>query len=92
VANETGGELWRSVDGENWLPVNRRGFDNPYNIGIRSMASTPYGLFIGTANPFTPKVAVKRKGEWTYIDNPAGGTEIWRGTLDYNRNHLTNSA
>lgn len=82
VAHETGAELWRSADGENWLPVNRRGFDNPYNIGFRSMVATPYGLFIGTANPFAPKIAVKRHGEWTYVDNSSGGTEVWRGTLD----------
>jgi len=92
IASETGAELWRSADGENWLPVNRRGFDNPYNMGFRSMASTPYGLFVGTANPFSPKVAVQRQGEWTYIDNPAGGTEIWRGSLDYNSNHENNPA
>jgi len=85
IAQETGAELWRSADGENWLPVNRRGFNNPYNIGFRTMASTPHGLFIGTANPFAPKVAVKRQGEWTYIDNPSGGTEVWLGKLDYSR-------
>ena len=88
LAYGTGAELWRSADGENWLPVNRRGLDNPYNIGFRSMASTPHGLFVGTANPFGPKIAVKRKGEWTYISNPSGGTEVWQGTLSSSSSSL----
>jgi hypothetical protein len=83
ISQETGAELWRSADGENWIPVTRRGFNNPYNIGFRSMASTPHGLFVGTANPFGPEIAVKQQGEWTYIRNSSGGTEVWYGTLDY---------
>ncbi len=81
LAAKTGGGLWRSADGENWLPVNQRGFNNPYNIGFRNLVSTPYGLFAGTANPFGPRVGVKRQGKWTYVDNPAGGLEVWLGTL-----------
>ncbi|MGK7903830.1 MAG: hypothetical protein AB4352_20980 [Hormoscilla sp.] len=79
VENQGGCELWRSYDGENWLPVNRQGFGNPYNYGFRNMVSTPYGLFIGTANPYGPKVAKKIDDQWTYVDNPDGGLEIWLG-------------
>lgn len=82
VADEGGGELWRSCDGENWLPVDRRGFGNMYNYGIRNIVSTPAGLFIGTANPFGPRVAVKENGQWTYTDNPLGGLEVWLGNRD----------
>jgi hypothetical protein len=84
VQYQGGCELWRTYDGENWLPVTRRGFDNPYNYGIRNIVSTPYGLFIGTANPFGPKVAIKtpKKWEWTYEDNPRGGLEIWQGVIN----------
>lgn len=79
VKNQSGFELWRTRDGENWLPVDRRGFGTPYNIGIRNLVSTPYGLFAGTANPFGPRVAVKQEGEWVYSDNPRGGLEVWWG-------------
>ena len=77
-----GCELWRTCDGENWLPVTRTGFGNAYNYGIRSIVSTPYGLFISTANPFGPRVAVRvsQEWEWRYEDNPDGGLEVWHGT------------
>ncbi len=74
-----GFDLWRSWDGENWLPVTRTGFGNPYNYGCRNLVSTPEGLFIGTANPFGPRVAVRDGGQWIYQDNPQGGLEVWLG-------------
>jgi hypothetical protein len=80
IANASGAELWRSRDGENWMPVDRRGFGNPYNVGIRNLVSTPYGLFAGTANFFGPRVAVRHGAEWVYEDNPRGGLEVWHGT------------
>ncbi len=80
VRHQSGFELWRSRDGENWLPVNKKGFGNRYNIGVRNLVSTSYGLFVGTANPFGPRVAVKENGEWVYRDNPQGGLEVWLGS------------
>lgn len=74
-----GFELWRSYDGENWLPVNKQGFNNPYNVGIRNLISTPHGLFVGTANPYGPRVAINQGDNWVYTDNPRGGLEIWQG-------------
>src|SRR5262249_3427384 len=79
VGNEGGFDLWRTRDGDEWLPVTRRGFDNRYNCGIRTMVSTPYGLALGTANPFGGEVAVKRGGRWRYEPNPGGGLEVWLG-------------
>jgi hypothetical protein len=38
---------------------------------------------VGTVNPFAPKVAVQRDGEWTYEANPRGGLEIWLGNEMY---------
>jgi hypothetical protein len=62
-----GGDLWKSCDGVNWLPVSLNGFNNPYNYGIREIVPTPPGsipaLAIGTANPFTGR--------------PEGGCEVW---------------
>jgi hypothetical protein len=48
---------------------------NPYNVGLRTMASTPYGLFLGTANPFGPKV-LPLNGD-RYVHNPRGGCEVF---------------
>jgi len=79
VENNGGAELWRSQDGENWMPITRRGFGNPYNSGVRNIVSTPRGLFAGTANLFGPRVAVRRGTEWIYEDNPRGGLEVWLG-------------
>lgn len=74
-----GCELWRSRDGEGWEPVTRNGFGNRYNYGVRTMVSTPHGLFLGTANPFGPQVAQRTQADgWEYVDNPRGGLEVWR--------------
>jgi ubiquinone/menaquinone biosynthesis C-methylase UbiE len=75
-----GGHLWRTKDGERFYPVTRNGFGTPYNFGIRQMISSPYGLFVGTANPFGPLVGVKRNGKWDYEVNLRGGMEIWLGS------------
>jgi hypothetical protein len=77
-----GADLWRTADGENWLPVTKRGFGNAYNWGIRNIVSTPIGLFVGTANVFGPTVAIRDAATdtgWGYIQNPDGGLEVWQG-------------
>jgi cyclopropane fatty-acyl-phospholipid synthase-like methyltransferase len=74
-----GGELWRTQDGVHWHPVTLDGFGSLFNYGIRTMSSTPYGFFIGTANPFGPLVGVKTESGWRYQPNPRGGCEIWLG-------------
>lgn len=81
IEHQGGFDLWRTYDGENWLPVTRQGFQNPYNYGVRNIVSTPHGVFIGTANPFGPKVATKvsDEWEWAYTDNPNSGLEVWQG-------------
>ncbi|WP_226573216.1 hypothetical protein [Acuticoccus sediminis] len=79
IENEGGADLWRTRDGENWLPVTRRGFGNAYNFGIRNLVSTPRGMFVGTANVFGPRVAVRDGDGWVYEDNPLGGLEVWMG-------------
>lgn len=83
LKNEAGCDLWRSADGENFLPVTRAGFDNRYNLGLRNLLSTPAGLVAGVANPFGPRVAVRGEdGSFHYADNPRGGLEIWLGHPD----------
>ncbi len=82
VRAQAGFDLWRSQDGVNWLPVERNGFGNPCNYGIRTMASSEDGLFLGVANPFGPTMAVRRLAGWRYEPNE-GGCEIWLGAADY---------
>ncbi len=48
-----GGDLYRTADGVHWEPVFLDGLNNPDNHGIRTLESTPMGLFVGTENPFT---------------------------------------
>jgi cyclopropane fatty-acyl-phospholipid synthase-like methyltransferase len=74
-----GFELWKSQDGVHWLPVTQNGFGNPYNVGARTLVSTPSGLFVGTANPFGPKVAAKTAKGYVYVPNDYGGLEVWHG-------------
>ena len=75
--NTSGFDLYRSYDGENWVPVTTNGMGNPYNMGLRTLQSTPYGMFIGTANPWGPRV-MPLDGD-RYVDNPRGGCEVFRG-------------
>jgi hypothetical protein len=80
VDHSAGCSLWRTADGDNWLPVTKVGFDNRYNLGVRNLVSTPYGLCAAVSNPFGPRVAAPDDdGNWRYIDNPRGGCEIWLG-------------
>jgi hypothetical protein len=80
VSRELGGfDLWRSRDGVRWDCVTRSGFGNQYNWGLRNFASTPYGLFFGTANPWGPTIAIQRHGRWQYVENPRGGCEVYLG-------------
>lgn len=73
--NQSGFDLYRSFDGENWVPVTTNGLNNPYNIGLRTMVSSPYGMFLGTANPFGPKVLPLDGNR--YEHNSRGGCEIF---------------
>src|SRR4051794_13646550 len=81
-----GCELWRAARGGAWARITRNGFGIRYNWGIRTLISTPVGLFVGTANPFGPEVAVRGPTGWQFQHNPRGGTEIWHGSLDHAAN------
>jgi len=79
VEREAGFNLWRSPDGIHWFEVSGDGFGNPYNYGVRTLHGCGSGLYVGTANPFGPEVAVRTAAGWTYSPNPRGGLEIWEG-------------
>ena len=54
TGNPEGFDLWVSDDGINFEPVTTDGFGRPEDFGGRIMlGSEEYGLFLGTANPFT---------------------------------------
>lgn len=80
LENNAGFDLYRTYDGENWVPVTTNGMDNPYNIGLRTLVSSPHGFFIGTANPFGPKY-MPLDGQ-RYVHNPRGGCEIFFAAND----------
>jgi hypothetical protein len=75
--NSSGFDMYRTNDGVNWVPVTLNGMGNPYNMGMRTLESTPYGLFVGTANPWGPNVMPLDGDE--YVFNPRGGCEIFLG-------------
>jgi len=75
--NQSGFDLYRTNDGVNWVPVTTNGMGNPYNMGLRTLESTPYGLFLGTANPWGPKV-MPLDGD-AYVFNKRGGCEVFLG-------------
>jgi hypothetical protein len=80
VKYQGGFDLWRSRNGIHWNVVTRTGFGNPYNYGARTLVSSPFGLLIGTANPFGPEVAAEMASGWMHVLNPLGGAEVWLGT------------
>jgi hypothetical protein len=72
-----GFDLWRSRNGTSWSLVSNDGFGNACNYGGRNLTSTPLGLFVGTANPFTTDEAVGN-----FCPGGTGGAEVWLGVGD----------
>jgi hypothetical protein len=52
VAMWQGFDLWSSTNGEQFTPIDFKGFGDTFGYGVRSLQSTPAGLVLGTANPF----------------------------------------
>ena len=78
IDEEGGFDLWRSPDGIEWEVVTRVGFGNPANYGLRTLVSTPQGLFIGTVT------LPDKRGDSDIMRATAeshGGCEIWWGSL-----------
>jgi len=87
VEREAGFKLWRTPDGIHWFEVSGDGFGNAYNYGVRTLHGCPSGLYVGTANPFGPEVAVHSAAGWTYAPNPRGGLEVWVGRVPGDDRH-----
>ena len=75
LKNQSGFDLYRTNDGDNWVPVTNNGMGNPYNMGLRTLQSTPHGMFIGTANPWGPRIMPVDGEEFQF--NPRGGCEVF---------------
>jgi hypothetical protein len=52
LAPEEGFDLYYTDDGVTYNLINKVGFGNKFNDGVRSLLTTPYGLFLGTANQY----------------------------------------
>lgn len=52
VAPELGFDLWWSQDGTYWSLIDQLGFEDEFNYGVRTLQNTPYGEFLGAANPY----------------------------------------
>src|ERR1022692_3251679 len=48
-SQEYGTDIWRTPDGVHWSFVSKVGLGDGNNTGGRSFASTPFGLYMGTA-------------------------------------------
>lgn len=48
-SQEFGTDIWRTPDGVHWSFVSKTGLGDGCNTGGRSFASTPFGLYMGTA-------------------------------------------
>lgn len=51
LAEELGGkfgfDLYATADGVNMTPITVNGLGDPFQVGVRTFASTPYGLYVG---------------------------------------------
>ena len=83
LAHNMGGHLYRTPNDWYWSPVTTNGFANPsdpyggkFDYGFRTMATTPYGMFLGTANDyFGTEIFRAPRGTYPLVDSP-GNLEI----------------
>jgi len=50
LKGQYGFDLYATADGYYIIPITVNGFGDKYQVGIRTFASTPYGLFLGTVS------------------------------------------
>jgi hypothetical protein len=69
---ESGFDLWKTEDGIHWSQITRNGLDSKFNHGVRGLESTPYGLFLGTTNPWD--------GTQVYLGQPSAPAPLRAGS------------
>jgi len=52
LQSQLGFDLWYTSDGTTFSRVDYLGFGDEFNSGVRALKATPYGLFLGAANPY----------------------------------------
>ena len=52
VKAKMGFDIFTSADGEHMTVLTQNGLGDPFNVGVRQLVSTPYGLFLGDENPY----------------------------------------
>lgn len=52
LAPQMGFDLYASRDGVHFIEITHTGFDDGFSYGARTMASTPHGFFLGSANAY----------------------------------------
>lgn len=77
VAKQGGFDLWRSADGRRWVQVTGNAFNTPFVYGLRTFASTPVGLFVGSVGLAMGGSGVGNRG--ANNAGTRGGLEIWLG-------------
>jgi hypothetical protein len=50
LRSQFGFDLYGTCDGNTWWAATRNGFGRPFDFGVRTMVSSPAGLFLGTTN------------------------------------------
>jgi hypothetical protein len=83
LAHNLGAQLFRTPDDWYYSPVTLNGFSNPadpfggkFDYGIRTMKSTPYGMFLGTANDYYgTEIFRAPRGSFPLVDSP-GNLEV----------------
>jgi hypothetical protein len=83
LAHNMGGHLYRTPDDWYYSPVTMNGFTDPsdpfggkFDYGIRNMKSTPYGMFLGTANDYYgTEIFRAPRNSFPIVDSP-GNLEI----------------
>jgi hypothetical protein len=74
LADRMGADLYGSSDGWHFTMITRKGFGDIFNNGVRNFASTPYGLFLGTANHYYGTRILKASGVVSPVERPR---EFW---------------
>jgi hypothetical protein len=83
LRHNMGAHLYRSPDGWYYSAVTTNGFTNPsdpfgglYDYGIRTMVSTVYGLFVGTANDHHGLAIFRATGRGPGLPEAPGRLEV----------------
>lgn len=83
LEHNMGGHLYRTDNGWHYSPVTTDGFSDPsdlfggrFDYGIRTMTTTPYGMFLGTANDFYGLAIFRAKARKKVAPEPPGPLEV----------------